>query len=184
MNICFLSLLNPFDIKSWSGTLYHITDNLVKQNTVEWVGRNMVSQSYAYRSKAEYYPEFYAQLYGSILSERINRQGFDIVIVRDYFFGAYLDINIPIVYIGDTTFRLFKTNLNIPSAKFEKIADDVEKRMIENADCIILSSKWAKTSAIEDYYCNKKKVQIVEFGANIPNPLDYEIDIPVVIKTF
>ena len=163
MNICFLSSVNPFDIRSWSGTLYHMTAFFEKQNTVEWIGDNIISQHYAFRSKEEYYPEFYAQLYGKILSERINRSNHDVVIVRDYFLGAYLDVNRPIVYIGDTTFRLFKENLNIPSIEFENVADNLEKKMIDNSDCIIFSSNRAKQSAVKDYNCLKDKIHVVEF---------------------
>jgi glycosyltransferase involved in cell wall biosynthesis len=154
-----------------------MTAFLAKQNTVEWIGDNVVSQSYAYRSKVEYYPEFYAQLYGSILSERINRYNFDVVIVRDYFLGAYLDVSIPIIYIGDTTFRLFKDNMSLPSKEFEETADEIERKMIENADSVIFSSNWAKESAVNDYSCKKEKTHVVEFGANIPALSEYEIDI-------
>ncbi len=177
MNICFLSSVNPFDIRSWSGTLYHMTAFFEKQNTVEWIGDNIISQHYAFRSKEEYYPEFYAQLYGKILSERINRSNHDVVIVRDYFLGAYLDVNRPIVYIGDTTFRLFKENLNIPSIEFENVADNLEKKMIDNSDCIIFSSNRAKQSAVKDYNCLKDKIHVVEFGANIPHPEKWQHNI-------
>ncbi|WP_420187409.1 glycosyltransferase [Bacteroides pyogenes] len=177
MNICFLSSLNPFDIKYWSGTLYHIVSFLAKQNFVEWVGNNMIHSSYILHSNAVFYPEFYAQVYGRVISKRINKYNYDVVIVRDYFFGAYLKVSVPIVYIGDTTFRLFKENLRLSSAKFEEIADGIEKKMIENADSIIFSSDWAKESAINDYFCAEDKIRIVEFGANIPHPERYQAEI-------
>ncbi|MEA4994859.1 MAG: hypothetical protein VB079_00050 [Petrimonas sp.] len=102
MNICFLSSLNPFDIKNWSGTLYHITNSLMKQNSIEWVGSNIIHSSLCFIKK-KFHPEFYAQMYGKIISERINRYDYDIIIVRDYFFGAYLKVKVPIIYIGDST---------------------------------------------------------------------------------
>jgi hypothetical protein len=109
-------------------------------------------KTFGYRKTS--YLEFYAQVLSRICSG-INRCSYDLVIVRDYFFGAYLTVDVSTVYIGDTTFRLFKANLNMPSAKFEEIADEVEKRMIQNADSIIFSSNWAKESALKDYSYKK-----------------------------
>ena len=118
-------------------------------------------------------------MYGKIISERINRYDYDIIIVRDYFFGAYLKVKVPIIYIGDSTFQLFKKNIYLPSVKFEEIANDVEKRMIDNANGIIFSSKWAKESAICDYSCNKDKIYVVEFGANISHSEDWQRNIDI-----
>ena len=176
MNIAFLSSIDPFDIKNWSGTLYYITNSLMKQNSIEWIESNIVHSSSCF-IKNKFYPESYAQMYGKIISERINRYDYDIIIVRDYFFGAYLKVKVPIIYIGDSTFQLFKKNIYLPSVKFEEIANDVEKRMIDNSDGIIFSSKWAKESAICDYSCNKDKIYVVEFGANIPRPQDWRCNI-------
>ncbi|MDD4440242.1 MAG: glycosyltransferase [Tissierellia bacterium] len=178
MNIAFLSSIDPFDIKNWSGTLYYITNSLMKQNSIEWIESNIVHSSSCF-IKNKFYPESYAQMYGKIISERINRYDYDIIIVRDYFFGAYLKVKVPIIYIGDSTFQLFKKNIYLPSIKFEEIANDVEKRMIDNANGIIFSSKWAKESAICDYSCNKDKIYVVEFGANISHSEDWQRNIDI-----
>lgn len=119
----------------------------------------------------------FAKLFGKILSDRIIRWNYAIVMVCDYFFGAFLEVKIPIVYIGDTTFRLFKENMKIATVKFEKIADSIEQRMIDNADSIIFLSDWAKESALKDYECLESKIHIVEFGANSPTPIQYRTEI-------
>lgn len=132
-------------------------------------------KTFGYRKTS--YLEFYAQVLSRICSG-INRCSYDLVIVRDYFFGAYLTVDVSTVYIGDTTFRLFKANLNMPSAKFEEIADEVEKRMIQNADSIIFSSNWAKESALKDYllcitssftFLSEKSVSRVRLHSNLRN---------------
>ncbi|WP_286833797.1 MULTISPECIES: glycosyltransferase family 4 protein [unclassified Proteiniphilum] len=175
--VVFLSTLSPFNIKNWSGTLLHISSALSNQNAIEWIGQDILKALNKYSFRKTPYPETYAKLFGKILSERINRCSYDVIIVRDYFLGAYLEVKVPIIYIGDTTFRLFKENMRILSAEFEKTADSVEERMIVNADCIIFSSDWAKESAVKDYKCFESKIHIVEFGANIPSPLEYQINI-------
>ena len=132
----------------------------MNNNSVEWIGQGVVDSARIYHSKREIFIENYAQVFGDIISERINRCNYDIIIVRDYFFGAFLNVEIPIVYIGDTTFRLFKEKMRIPSVRFEKTADSIEQRMIENADSIILSSNWAKKSAVKGYNCPKEKIHV------------------------
>lgn len=51
-----------------------------------------------------------------------------------------LKVNIPIVYIGDTTFRLFKENMRKPTVKFEKAADvgDVSQPVREGKNGFLL----------------------------------------------
>lgn len=174
--IGFLSSLNPFDINNWSGTLYYIVKSLYNHE-IEWIGKDVFNKILVDEIPGNKYPEDYAEFFGAYFSERINIGDYDIIIVRDYFFGAYLKIDIPIVYIGDTTFKLFKSNIRIKSDRFEIIANDIENRMIANADTIIYSSNIAKDSAIKDYSCNPLKIHVVEFGPNIPTPVDYKIHI-------
>ena len=97
MKIGFLSPINPFDIGSWSGTLYHITQTLSKEHRLEWIGQDVVSAFYTFQSsKNGLYPEKYAPLFGKIISEKVNASNYDILIVRNYYLGAFLNINIPI----------------------------------------------------------------------------------------
>jgi glycosyltransferase involved in cell wall biosynthesis len=49
--------------------------------------------------------------------------------------------------------------------------------MLENSFRIIYSSEWAKDKTIEFYAIDPKKISVVEFGANIPTPQNYSIDI-------
>ena len=88
-----------------------------------------------------------------------------------------MNINIPIFYVGDTTFHLFKDYLKVPSGEYEKTADCVEEKMIETADCLIFSSEWAKDGAINHYRSDSSKIHVVEFGANIPHPSDCQTEI-------
>lgn len=128
MNIAFLSSIDPFDINNWSGTLYYITKILSKKNNIEWIGEDIINLFYSFRFSKKSYPEKYASLFGSIISEKTNRADYSVLIVRDYFFGAYLNVKVPIIYIGDTTFNLFKENLRITSTEFESVADSLEKK--------------------------------------------------------
>lgn len=172
MKILFLSSLNPEDIKSWSGTLYYIYQNLKKNNIVEWMGREILeSARNNYRikngSQSQFVPEDNASLIGDLCSKEINDNvSYDIIVARDYYLISDLKTDIPVVYIGDTTFNLFKDYIGA-FGYFEEIADKVEKKAILNSDLIIYSSIWAKNDAITHYDADPNKIKILEFGANI-----------------
>jgi len=170
MRIAFLSTLDPRDINNWSGILYYIVKNLETQHTVEWLENDIleINEFHLLHNKnRNFHPEEYAQLFGKILSERLDTTKYDVIIAREYYSIAYLHVDIPIIYIGDTTFDLYKTCFQIRDDKFESIADDIEKRAINNSDIIIYSSEWAKNNAIEHYGAKPDKVKVIEFGANI-----------------
>lgn len=96
-----------------------------------------------------------------------NKDEFDIIIARDCVFISYLKVDIPIVYIGDTTFDLIKESWGITNKKLIALSNEIEKRALLNCDSIVLSSKWAKDSAVEHYGITPSKIHIIEFGANI-----------------
>lgn len=181
MKIVFLSSLNPNNINNWSGTLYHIYHSLKRNNEVKWIGGEELSNVYCFhknhtKNNANFYPEMYAQTFGEIFSEKLRTSDYDIILARDYFYIAYLKIDIPIVYIGDSNFRLFNAYLKITDESFIQLADELEKRSLNNAKCILYSSNWAKKSAIEEYNVNGNKIHVVEFGANLMSePLKQEL---------
>lgn len=181
MNIAFVTNLNPNDINQWSGSLYYIYLTLSKSHNVTLLGSNVISDLYfthIYNKKVgKFYPEKYLKEIGYILSEKIKGLNIDIVIVRDYYFPPFLNINIPIAYISDTTFDLYKDYLNITDDKYSLLAEKTEQLLINKCDLLIYSSKWVKNNAIEHYSANPRKIKVIEFGANIPDPKNIQVDI-------
>lgn len=174
MKIAFLSSLNPQNIHNWSGTLYHIFHSLKRNHSVDWIGKEIlrsvqVQHTVQNGRQIPFIPEKYASLIGELSSKIINENLiYDVIVARDYFFIANLKTNIPIVYIGDTTFDLFKDYLGITTSHFARLADDIEFKAISNADMIVYSSQWAKTNAVTYYTSDPDKIKVIEFGANIP----------------
>ena len=173
MNIAFLSSLNPTDIHNWSGTLFYMWKSLEKHHKLSWIGKDILDEIrlFHYRNfgeKCSFIPEKYAMVLGKKLSEFFHDNVFDIIICRDYFFLAYLLTDIPVIYIGDTTFRLFNSEyLKIVDQEFVKIADNLECFSLKKAAHIVYSSEWAKNSAMQDYGISSEKISVIEFGANI-----------------
>lgn len=180
MNIAFLSSLNPVDIHNWSGTLYYMYHSLRTSHNVTWVGGTQFVEvlNFHYNNCEHnilFEPERYSLLFGKLLSDYFAHVHYDVIICRDYFFLADLVTNIPVIYVGDTTFRLFNRYLKLEDHNFVQIADNLEKRAIQKSTHLIYSSEWAMNSAINDYHANPHNISIVEFGANISKHLQFSM---------
>lgn len=182
MKIAFLSNKNPNDIHLWSGTTHHLYHILSQQHEVTWLGRDLTNGGgwhHHFKGKNErYYPENYTKEFARILSTEIKNGRFDMVVACDYYFASDLQMNIPIVYISDATFNQFKDYLNIKEGYYHGLAEATEQRLIDNVDVLLYCSEWVKNNAIEHYHADAHKINVVEFGANIPAPLKYKIESP------
>lgn len=173
------------NIDSWSGTLYHIFHSLERSHSIEWFGKDIFAHVQRHHfiqngKKTSFIPEQYAHIFGEILTKELKKNSiYDVIIARDYFFISHLKTKVPIFYIGDTTFDLFKDFLGVSSLLFARLADSIERKAILNADWIVYSSEWARTNAIEHYNAIQDKVKVIEFGANLPeSSIPKQITIP------
>lgn len=175
MRIAYLSNNNPENIHLWSGTPYHIIQILKEKHTVIWIGGNVISGAkwhHTLKNKLNiFHPESYSKEIGLYLSKEIENNKCDIVITSTYFFVSNLAIDIPIIYFADVTLNLCKDFFRIKPESYVELAYQIEKLCTNNADAVIYSSEWAKKSAIDEYSLPPEKVHVVEFGANIPDPI-------------
>ena len=88
-----------------------------------------------------------------------------------------MNISVPIVYISDTTFDLFKAYLGIIDNKYALLADKTEQILIDKCDLLVYSSNWVKKNAVTHYGADARKIKVIEFGANIPEPENYQLNI-------
>ena len=156
MNIAFLSSSNPNDQNNWSGTLYSLYTSLQKKHRVIWVGETVFAEVWEFhkanfKNNETFFPENYALLFGKLFSDLLKKECYDVIICRDYFFAAYLVSDIPLIYIGDTTFHLFNQYMNWQDKSLTKLAEQLESLAIQKVDKIIYCSEWAKQSAMQDY---------------------------------
>lgn len=183
MKIAFLSSLNPNNINACSGSdsLYHIYRSLKKNNEVKWIGGEELNNiNYFHKNIVEnstdFYPEMYAQTFGEIFTEKLRTPDYDIIIACDYFYIAYLNIDIPLIYITDINSHLSNKHLLITDTSFIQLVDDLEKRSIHNAECVLSSSNRAKENIIKKYSADKSKIHVIKFGANLlREPLKHEL---------
>ncbi len=86
---------------------------------------------------------------------------------------AYLNTELPIVYLTDMTVALgssyydaLKNLLPFTAGEGERI----ERLAIQKAARIVVPSEWAAGSFLKDYGCDAGKVQVVSYGANLSTP--------------
>lgn len=179
MKIAFLTTLNPEDTNTWSGTLYHILLTLLKSHDVKIVGQNMLAQALFF-AKGNISPKRdmreYSPVFGKLCAEEVA--DCDLVFFGDLYLSPFLDTNIPMVHLSDVTYHAFKDYMHNDSKPEEiRQTEDAERKLLNKYNTIIYSSEWAKQSAVSYYGIDPSKIHVVEFGANIPHPNSYQIDI-------
>jgi glycosyltransferase involved in cell wall biosynthesis len=83
---------------------------------------------------------------------------------------AFLKTDVPIVYLSDATFNLVVDYYDQFSglSKLSLLEGQyAERKAIDKSTAIVLSSEWARQSAINDYGADPDKVETCLFGANI-----------------
>jgi len=181
MRIVFLTRFNPNNINDWSGTLYYIYQKLKEKHTIEIIGMEIIGQLELLTrknfSETIFIPvDRYTINLGKLLSERINSLNCDLLFFGDLLFTP-ININIPVILFSDMTFEQVKNHYARPNKKNIEPCLHLEKLMLEKAFKIIYSSEWIKEKAMEFYAVDPGKIHVVEFGANIPTPTNYSIDI-------
>lgn len=172
MNIGFVSVWDPKDINCWSGTLFYMLKNLEKNNSITWIGKEVLEKAYRlhnfeYGRSKPFIPELYSDFIGYYITNCQNINQYDLLLVKDNFFISKAMISIPMVYIGDATFRQIKPIYTEFRKQYFWYLDNLEVMGLTKMDKIILSSEWAKNGMSRDYCIPKSQIEIIEFGANI-----------------
>lgn len=184
LKICFLSLLNPHDHKSWSGIPFQLFTHVSQFHEVIWINAQILPawkrkllllQSkihYILHWKFTYHNILYARLLAGTVRKKIVKGKFDFVLLGagESPLIAYLKVKAPIIYVADTTFANmvdyypWHSNLSV-SALIQ--GNKVEENAIQNAFHLMFSSEWAANSAVNKYGASPEKVSVVSFGPNL-----------------
>ena len=183
MKICFLTIRDPEDIKSWSGIFYQMFSHLQKDHEVEWIGKVKFKKWQDFLLKIEhlYYRitrrkrslenAFFSHCYAENVINKLTGKKYDIIFAPvSSSLITCLKTSIPIVYFSDATFELMTNYYHQFSGlrKWQlKEAEKIERRTLARADKAIFSSEWARESAVRFYKADPEKVVVLEMGANL-----------------
>lgn len=188
--VALITVRDPMDISSWSGTQYHIFQQLQKRfEVVEPLGPveltkletfvvkvvRRLSRFVCRRLLKRKYNEIHSLLCGYFrarhFSEKIKKSNYSFVFASACSpVVAFLHTEVPIIYLSDATFHLLLNYYDQFSglsrlSVFE--GEYAERNAIAQATGVIMSSEWARQSAIKDYQASPEKVAVCLFGANI-----------------
>jgi hypothetical protein len=183
MKICFLTIKDPEDKRSWSGIFYHLYSNLKQFHEVEWIGNVKFHPFQKFLLKIEYYyyklvkhrslshNTLFSIFYAKNVKHKLKKSDFDLIFApASSELIAFLDVKIPIVYLSDTTFQLmidYYPDFNGLTKKRIKEGNLIEGNAIKHASKVIFSSNWAKNSAVNFYHGSPEKISVFELGANL-----------------
>lgn len=196
MRIGFASRLSPLDKRTWSGTAHYTYEQIKKNHDVEifnfkwtWRVREWLTMQKSLNRKLfkkHTVVEFlrsYAKYFSKELERELKKRPVDVLFVSaSSQMIAYCDTTIPIIYMTDATFQQLQgyypyfSNLSKYNIR-EGI--ELDKKAFERFDHCMLASEWNKSSAINDYGIDAKKITVVPCGANldrIPNANELSTD--------
>lgn len=189
----YLSTDNPKDRKSWSGTHYRMLNALeqeglvvkilgpLKLNFIVSLYLKLKGAFHKVRTGKKFNKNhciIRSKSYAKEFSKKINNQHIDILFApAGSVIIAYLKTEIPICYLGDTSFNQIKDYYGAFtgfSKKSIKESNLIERLAIHNSHVQIYPSHWA-ADYVKSYY-KAKNTKVIKFGANIDKaPTEDEI---------
>lgn len=184
MKIGFASRLNPLDKRSWSGTTYYTYQQIKKNYDVEvfnykwtWRVREWLTMQKSLNRKlfkkqtAVEFLKSYAKYFSKQLEKDLKKRPVDVLFVSaSSQVIAYLETDIPIIYMTDATFQQLQgyypyfSNL---AAYNIRQGIELDKRAFQKAAHCMLASEWNKDSAVNDYAIDVNKISVIPCGANL-----------------
>lgn len=184
LRIAYLTMFDPNDRRSWSGTDYYMAQALERHcgevfcvgplqpftlkvgKVIQWGVRFLTGRRYLHMQTRSL-----SRRMGQMAQKKMSKHTYDLAFApAGSVVLAHLSMPMPIVYLSDTTLRLmidyYPGFSNVLSSHI-RMADELERRAIERAGQLIYPSSWAARSAIQDYGADPSKVSVIPFGANL-----------------
>jgi glycosyltransferase involved in cell wall biosynthesis len=185
LKVAYITVTDPMNRHSWSGTDYYIYATLKKKyTTVDALGPDEPKlitffcklvhgvSLYIFKKRFDYrHSTIYSKACGALFDKKLKNDNYNLIVSpAGIAYIAYLKTNIPIVFVGDRIIGNainYHTILNNLWKWSEKQSIATEIRALKKASLNILSSHWAADYAIDGYKLPKQKFLVMPFGANI-----------------
>jgi glycosyltransferase involved in cell wall biosynthesis len=190
--IALVTVHDPDDPNGFSGTTHFATRALVSLGlSVEWIGprrrpsflrrqwrRVRLRLGIDERTTASAL-EREARRDGNDLARALARKPYDVVLA---FVAsaqlAYLETDLPVVYVSDAVFKLLDGFYEAVTAMPEDakaVLDRFESRSLEKATLVCLGTEWAAEGARRHYGTPDSKLAVVPFGANLSSVPEFKL---------
>ena len=184
MKIAFLTSHDAQDQRTWSGTLLCMHRSLSRHagevtslgpacQKLELAGKaaaKAIKLLSGYKVDATH-TEILSKSLARTFKRRLAAAKFDVIFAPAAATElAFLDTELPVVYYGDLTARLFRDyapNVSGLSDWSLKQLEEIERRALTRADYLVYASQWAADSAVNAYAVPREKVTVIPMGANL-----------------
>jgi glycosyltransferase involved in cell wall biosynthesis len=187
MRILLASAEDVEDVRSWSGTPFHMHQGLVDAGLdvvtasplrerfglplkAVQAARNALGSTYWSRQREPLIIGGYA----AQIREAVERHRPDLVLAPSTIPVARLHVDVPVVTWTDATFAglvdFYDSYTNL-SPRYLRYGHRMERKALERVTLAVYSSEWAARTAIEHYGIPAERTAVVPFGANIADPL-------------
>ncbi len=187
LSIAYYSVNDPRDKRSWSGITHYLSQGLQRKvGDVTYLGPvqpprwlDLLLRATAKFTRLVFRKEYNTKhnlLFGwyaaRVLKARMKGKHFDCIVAP----GAATEFSalrttLPRIYTSDTTFELISNYYLREYARISRLSrwegNLIEKRALHNANFVIVSSNWARNSAIGYYGVEGSKVVVQPLGANM-----------------
>ena len=167
------------DRRTWSGIPFSIYAELQKYYSMDTfvVSANktifdLIYMAYRRIIKREkclwFYTSRFAKRASSDLQKYLDSAEYDVLFVIGSPCITNLETNIPIIYFSDAVVSCMNNYYWFGCQDKEiKEYNSTQKKALDNANSIVLTSHWAEKATIEDYGISKDKISVHHFGSNI-----------------
>jgi len=126
----------------------------------------------------------FAKSMGSLINKKLKETEPDLIVAPGSLEASYIQTNIPVIIWTDAIYSglldYYESYMNLPEHNV-KNGHKLEKKGLENADILIVPSRWAYDNAVADYNTYPEKVKIIEFGSGVDHKYEKE-DIEEFVK--
>lgn len=185
LKIAYITLVDPNNKHSWSGTNYYLLQTLRKHvgdvetlgpaepgiisffcKAVNFLSIKLFGKRFDYR-----HSKVYAKACSQLFQKKLEGKKYDLIICPGNISSvAYLKTFVPIVAVGDRTVAASMNYHKIFSGLWKWSEDaslQTEKEALQNCTLALYPSPWAVDSAIKNYGIDPAKVLMLPFGANM-----------------
>lgn len=165
LNSMYRALSARFDLHT-----VHVGPLLKLANKLGGAHRRMTGRSANY-----YFHPIFTRLAGRWVEAKLRRLAPDVIVnVAASSVTADVRTDRPVIYCTDATFRalarLYPGWRNLPQWNSAN-GEEAEQIALGEAASVVMSSDWAKQSAVEDYSIDPDKISVLPYGPNLRDDL-------------
>ena len=176
--ILYLTRLNPYDVKSWSGVTSNILKCLMQNFDVITVGPLSNRVRTLYILKRFFYsifgikfdidrPIFVAKDFAKQIHKKIKNISYDAILTTDSYLLTFIKTKKPCFIYTDVLFSTYYSHyFNNQMIHSSTLSDGnfCQKKALLKSKKIFLTSKWAIRDAAKTYKINKSNFDLLPFG--------------------